>query len=243
LDVSIVIIAHNYAAYLNECINSCLIQSASNLKFEIIVVDDGSTDNTQEVLSRFDDIRLRKFLIKNSGIERASNFGILNAIGRYIVRVDADDKLLIGYLSSMKSFIDLGFDFIYPDYFLIDSSGSLLEQIKLPEFSREEVMQRGDFLATGTLISSSLLKKMGGYSIETINSGLENYELILKLLESGAKGMHVPSPLFCYRRHEKNFSELKKNQIINNGRKLFSKMNLGDFRTNDNHPYKLKVYK
>lgn len=84
---------------------------------------------------------------------------------------------------------------------------------------------------------------MGGYSIETINSGLENYELILKLLESGAKGMHVPSPLFCYRRHEKNFSELKKNQIINNGRKLFSKMNLGDFRTNDNHPYKLKVYK
>ena len=75
MDVSIVIITYNYEKYLNECIESCLAQLPSGLNYEILIVDDGSTDGTHKILSRTFPEILKIYRIKNSGIERASNFG------------------------------------------------------------------------------------------------------------------------------------------------------------------------
>ena len=101
IDISIIITVYNYGLYIEECINSCLLQCETSLRYEVIVVDDGSTDETSLILGKLTNKLLRKFRIENSGIESASNFGFSKARGKYIVRVDADDKLLPNYLHCM----------------------------------------------------------------------------------------------------------------------------------------------
>lgn len=239
MDVSIVVTAFNYARYIDECLDSCLSQQGMTLEYEVIVVDDGSTDETPALLERRCDPRLRVLRIENSGIELASNHGFESALGRYIVRVDADDALLPNYLASMAPMLEQDFGFCYADYTIIDGDSMAQEVVRLPEFDVAEVMTRGDFLATGTLYPADLLRFHGGYAMQIRNSGLENYELIIKLMAMGAKGIHVAAPLFQYRRHRINMSATRTESIIAYGRALFERDGLGTFSTNQYHPYKL----
>lgn len=241
MDVSIVVTAYNYAQFIDDCLDSCLGQQGTTLKHEVIVVDDGSTDDTSVQLARRSDSRLRVLRIRNSGIELASNLGFAAARGRFIVRVDADDTLATGYLARMSPMLERNVGFCYSDYSVIDANSVTLEEIRLPEFDVTEIMTRGDFLATGTLYRAELLHSHGGYATQTRNSGLENYELILKLIASGVKGIHVAAPLFHYRRHHANLSAIRKASIVEYGRRLFERNGLGTFRTNKYHPYKLDL--
>lgn len=241
VDVSIVVTCYNYAHYVGECVRSCLDQQLAPLSYEVIVVDDGSTDATPAILDGINDTRLHKFRIDNSGIEVASNYGFAQSSGRYIVRVDADDKLDSHYLRCMATNLDEGYGYFYPDYEVINSDGHIIENVALPDFDVSEIICRGDFLATGTLFRASVLEAAGGYSTREKNSGLENYELILTLLGMGIRGRHIPQSLFHYRRHSTNISITKRERIIMNGHALFAKHGLGPFRTNNNHPYKLEL--
>lgn len=239
MDISIVITAHNYASYISECVESSLNQNLTHLDYEIIIIDDGSTDQTPDVLKGLRHPRLKKYRINNCGIEAASNYGFQRASGKYIVRLDADDKFAPNYLKRIAEEVSEQFDFFYSDYYVIAANSDVTDAISLPNFQREEIFCRGDFLATGTLYRAELLKKLGGYDTQIRNSGLENYELILRLVGSGSIGRHISEPLFYYRRHSLNISETKRGQIIQNGKALFSRMSLGEFTTNEFHPYKL----
>lgn len=241
MDVSIVITTYNYSDFIESCINSCLDQIDTKLSYEIIVVDDGSSDSTPEILKSYSSDSVRVFRIENSGIEKASNFGFSKAIGDYVVRVDADDLLLPNYLSSIEDLLSKEYGFFYPNYQVIDGNDRVLKNVRLPDFDPKEILSRGDFLATGTLIRADILNHFGPYKCEIVNSGLENYEFIIQLLCSGVRGLHVSEELFSYRRHSKNISEIKRDAIIQNGRLLFGKNNLGPFVTNEYHPYDLKV--
>lgn len=239
VDVSIIVTCYNYAHFVGQCVHSCLDQQLSPLSHEVIVVDDGSTDATPAILDGINDTRLNKFRIDNSGIEVASNFGFAQSRGRYIVRVDADDKLRSNYLRAMATNLDEEYGYFYPDYEVINIDGFIAESVALPDYDVSEIICRGDFLATGTLFRASVLEAAGGYSTYEKNSGLENYELILRLLGMGIHGHHIPQRLFYYRRHSMNISISKRDRIIMNGHTLFAKHGLGPFRTNNNHPYKL----
>jgi glycosyltransferase involved in cell wall biosynthesis len=241
MDVSVIVTAYNYAAYLPECLDSCLAQECPGLAFEVVVVDDGSTDATPELLARTHHMRLRKYRIPNSGIERASNFGFEQAGGRMLVRVDADDRLRPGYLQALREGLADGAGFCYPDYAVIDQHGAVTGQVQLPDFDAAEIRARGDFLATGTLFDARVLREAGAYDTTWRNSGLENYELMLRLLQAGVRGRHVGQCLFDYRRHAANISATKKEEIIANGRALFDRMGLGRYGSNAFHPYQLKV--
>jgi glycosyltransferase involved in cell wall biosynthesis len=239
MDVSIVITSYNYVRFIDECLDSCLNQKGAALKYEVIVVDDGSTDETPAALTRRVDPRLRVLRIENSGIELAANRGFEAALGRYIVRVDADDALEPNYLAQIAPFLQKDFGFCYADYTVIDGDSVPKEIVSLPDFDKSEIMTRGDFLATGTLYPTALLRTLGGYDTLTRNSGLENYELIIRIMSKGATGIHVAVPLFRYRRHDTNMSTKRIDNIIANGRALFERYGLGGFRTNENHPYRL----
>jgi len=239
MDISIVITTYNYAQYLNQCLDSCLNQNVSDFEHEVIVIDDGSTDGTKELLENKKDVRLRVFHLANNGIEAASNRGFTEARGKYVVRVDADDLLKPDYLRVMSASLESESNFFYPDYEIIDGNDKLQECIKLPPFTKEEVLGRGDFLATGTVYPRSLLQTIGGYNTTTRNCGLENYELILKLIQNGVEGIHVSRPLFRYRRHSSNISTKRLNDIIEYGQKLFDDYHIGKYTTNQYHPYKL----
>jgi glycosyltransferase involved in cell wall biosynthesis len=241
MDLSIVVTTFNYERYLEDCLASCICQDVCGLEYEIIVVDDGSTDNTTKILCQSFPPNVRVYKIENSGIEKASNYGFLKSKGDYIVRVDADDILLPAYVATMEEHLTEEHGFFYSNYQVINHNGNLIRETNLPAFESKEVQDRGDFLATGTLVKSELIKRLNGYRTDIVNSGLENYEFILKLIQMGVVGLHVPKILFGYRRHGGNISDLKKDQIIQNGKDLFVRNGLGGFETNEYHPYELKI--
>jgi glycosyltransferase involved in cell wall biosynthesis len=88
-EFSVVIPSYNHASYLAEAVNSVLNQSLSDL--ELIVVDDGSTDQSLVVLSGFKDPRLRIFQQDNQGAHAAINRGLREACGKYLAILNSDD--------------------------------------------------------------------------------------------------------------------------------------------------------
>jgi glycosyltransferase involved in cell wall biosynthesis len=95
---------YNGEIYLKRAIDSLLSQSFSD--WELIVVDDGSTDGTPQILQQYTDTRIRIFHQKNGGEANARNTGLANITGEYMAFLDADDEYLPGALESMVSYLD-----------------------------------------------------------------------------------------------------------------------------------------
>ena len=212
VDLSIIIINKNYLTFLKKCINSCLNQK-TKYKYEVILIDDGSTDGSFLYAKKIKNKKLKLFQTKNKGIERAANKGLKKSSARYVVRVDSDDYLHKNFVNIMlNQIIKSHFAFVYSNYYLIKPNKKKIDQVRLPIFNKKEIFQRGDFLATGTIYNKDIIKKMGYYNENTKNSGLENYELILKLINNEYLGKRINRFLFYYRRHVTNLSLKKKNQ-------------------------------
>jgi glycosyltransferase involved in cell wall biosynthesis len=237
LDLSIIIVNKNYLGFLENCINSCLSQS-THYRYEVILVDDGSNDGSVLYAKR---IKNKKFLLiqtKSKGIEKAANAGFKKSKGQYVVRVDSDDYLDKNFVyHSLREIKKTKKAFVYSDYILVNSTNSSKKKIILPKFDKKEILQRGDFLATGTVYNKNLIKKIGFYNDKIKNGGLENYELILKLVDKNYSGTKINKFLFYYRKHFKNLSIIKKKKISNYGNKLFKYMNLGKYSKNKYHPW------
>lgn len=117
--VSIIIPAYNIENYIEKCLKS--IKEQLYPCFEVIIINDGSTDNTKKICTEFaaKDSRFNVFNRQNAGVSSARNLGILKSIGKYICFVDGDDylsknylELLVGYMESEEA------DIVCADYFL-----------------------------------------------------------------------------------------------------------------------------
>lgn len=91
VDVSIIVPIYNAEKYIKKCIDSLLNQTKQELEF--ILINDGSTDNTDKIIREYKDKRIKYFKNENQGIGKTRNFGIDKATGRYIMFVDSDDYL------------------------------------------------------------------------------------------------------------------------------------------------------
>ena len=100
--VSIVVPVYNVENYVSKCIQSIFRQTFKN--YELIVVNDGSTDNSLSKLQKFSDNRLKIINQKNKGLSGARNTGIKRAIGKYITFIDSDDWISEDYLEVMVSY-------------------------------------------------------------------------------------------------------------------------------------------
>jgi glycosyltransferase involved in cell wall biosynthesis len=237
LDLTIIIVNKNYFRFLKKCINSCLSQS-TNYRDEVILVDDGSNDGSVLYAKKIKDKKFFFIQTMSKGIEKAANAGFKKSKGKYVVRVDSDDYLDKNFVhNSLKEIKKSRKAFVYSNYILVDSKNNSRKKIILPQFNKKEILQRGDFLATGTVYNKNLIKKIGFYNDRIKNSGLENYELILKLVNKNYSGTKINKFLFYYRKHFKNLSIIKKKKISNYGSKLFKYMNLGKYSKNKYHPW------
>ena len=128
-----VILNHNRAKFIDRAIRSCLGQLYFRKNFEVIVVDDNSSDNSLKIISEFKkDIKL----IKNNrrmGVGFCSNQALKISRGKYWMRVDSDDFLnsMAGPFTSMILDENKNISFVYNDYFKVDIKGAKIEKICL----------------------------------------------------------------------------------------------------------------
>lgn len=121
--ISIIIPIYNGEKFLNRCLESIINQTYNN--FEIIIINDGSTDRTQDIIEKYakKDSRIITINKKNSGVSDSRNLGILEATGDYITFVDADDWLEKNTLDSINRLLENEYDVIRYNYFKNYSDG------------------------------------------------------------------------------------------------------------------------
>jgi glycosyltransferase involved in cell wall biosynthesis len=233
---SVIVTNFNYGRFLTQAVDSALAQRDSE-PFEVIVLDDGSTDDSDRVLRTYErDPRVRIVRNQGVGIERQSNMGLQLARGELIVRLDADDFFAPELLATLVPVLDAdpSLAFAYADYFIVDADGGE-RRVTLPPFAVAEIQARGDFLATGTVYRKRLLIEVGGFPELERNCGLENYHLIAKLLHAGHPGRHVPQPRFYYRKHAASLTVARGDAITRYGQKMASMFGF-EYRTNEYRP-------
>ena len=171
---SVIIPTYNRAAQVRDAIDSVVRQTYKSL--EVIVVDDGSSDNTRSIVASLTDKRVRYFYQQNAGVSAARNTGANAANGKYLLFLDSDDKFTVGYLEKLSIEITkapcvIGFG--YAKY--IDLNGKEIVHVR-PEKSSGKF---GPPLAGAFAISRELFVSVGGYDTKLAYS--ENTEFFLRL--------------------------------------------------------------
>jgi len=202
--VSIYIVNYKYEKYLEEAIVSCLNQTFNS--FEILIIDNYPTDESIKIIKKYSsDSRIRVLDREGSSLISAANLALREAVGKYIIRLDADDyfhedALLVLANEANK---DHNVKILFPDYYVVDASGSILSVVQRIDFNRKRILK--DLHAHGacTLVDRAELIKVGGYDPDiTCQDG---YDLWVKIaLENAVKNINLP--LFYYRQHGASLS-------------------------------------
>ena len=201
--VSIIIPCFNQGQYLAEAVESVLSQTRPPQ--EIIIVDDGSIDNTAEVAARFRGVRY--FFQKNSGPSAARNTGLRHATGDYTLFLDADDILLPSAIEHCLSAFSSqpGVAFAFGGCRLVDSARRLIsEELPQPHADHFEGLLRGGnhIKMHGTVMyDANILKSAGGFD-ESLR-GCEDYELYLRLAKNHPVAVYSQISAE-YRKHSNN---------------------------------------
>lgn len=161
LPVSIIVPVYNVANYLIECVDSILGQTFSD--FELILVNDGSTDKSLDICRKYEakDSRIRVVDKQNGGVSSARNAGIDRAKGEYITFVDSDDLIKIDYLENLVNALNIDTDLVQSGIIFFDNaSGREIGQEELPVHNKLFRNAPGDCLliATMPLITSPVSK-------------------------------------------------------------------------------------
>lgn len=130
-DISIIVPIYNAENYLDKCIESLLNQTKKEI--EIILINDGSTDNSEKIIKSYKDKRIKYFKNENQGIGKTRNFGIEKAKGKYLMFVDSDDYIDKNMAKLMfdKAFSN-SLDMVVCDYYKVINNENIEE--KLPSF-------------------------------------------------------------------------------------------------------------
>ena len=193
--VSVVIPCYNQGAFLRETLNSVLAQTYSD--YEIIVIDDGSTDPaTLSVLEKTDNPAVKIFKTRNGGLAMARNRGIAASTGDIILPLDADDLIAPIYLEKGVSVFTSN-----PDagvvYSLADKFGAVNELWQLPEFS-PVLLLKENMVFCSAMFRRELWARAGGYNTN-MKFGWEDWDFWLSLCELGVGFVRIPEILFHYR--------------------------------------------
>ena len=218
IKVTVYITNHNYGKYIKNSIESVLNQSYKN--FELIIIDDGSSDNSREIINEYENnTKVTIIFQKQKGLNISNNVAIRLAKGEYIIRLDADDWLDKNALKILCKYLDNNKDrvLVFPDYFEVDDEGVIINRIKRHNFDKVTLLDRPAHGAC-TLIRKRYLKEVGMYDENF--SCQDGYDIWLRLTYKYKVG-NINKPLFFYRRHEKNLTN--NNTRILNTRLLMTK--------------------
>ncbi|KAH9100369.1 hypothetical protein LEN26_015890 [Aphanomyces euteiches] len=214
--VSVILPAYNESRFIIAALDSLAAQTYRN--FEVLVLDDCSTDDTAALVQNYPDPRIR--LIQNetnSGVAKTLNHGLALARGDFIARMDADDVALPNRLEMQVAYL-----LAHPDVDLIGSAIGVIGESKSPYPCKVIVyptslhrthwaMFMGCMLAHPTVLFRRNHTIATFRYAEDFGSG-EDYDMWLRLLQAGVKMRSLGTPLLLHRKHGSNASTLKRDQ-------------------------------
>lgn len=203
--ISVLIPVYNSERYLSEALQSVLAEHDSDM--EVVIVDDGSTDRTLEILQQFasSDERIQLISRPNTGIVGALNDGLAACTGTYIARMDADDIVYPGRFNAQQAYLDE-----YPECVGVGSWVQYIDPDGEPIWTWRMTSDPGaikDHLLNGTIAGlvhpAMMLRReavmaVGAYRFEC--QYVEDYDLFLRLLDYGTFTI-IEKSLLGYRQH------------------------------------------
>lgn len=197
--ISVIVAAYNQERFIGRCLRSLLHQTLQPHDYEVIVVDDGSTDRTAYALSLFTDRFDAPIKIitneSNLGLPASLNRGIKAAKGKYIVRVDSDDFVNANFINFLQFYLESNdyADAVACDYLLVDDAENVLERVDCIAAP----------IACGIMFRKAQLFEVGLYD-EAFRCH-EERDLRIRF-EKKYKIHRLELPLYRYRRHENNIT-------------------------------------
>ena len=208
--VSVVLPVYNCPQYVGEAIESTLGQTFTD--FELIIIDDGSKDETPDIIRRFADPRIRFFTQTNRGLAATLNRGIQHAQARYVARQDADDVSRPERIGKQVAFLDA-----HPDCALVGTWAQIwkgrtpTERIHAhPSENAQlkfELLLNNPFVHSSAMIRKEALDCVGGYCTDGSRQPPEDFELWSRIARK-YEVANLPEVLHVYREVEGSMSRL-----------------------------------
>jgi len=210
---SVIIPTYNRGIKLRRAIESVLAQTYTN--FEILVMDDGSTDNTSEVLASYKDNRITyEWDINFGGPSRPRNRGIALAKGEWVCFIDSDDWWTDDKLQVCFDFIHDGVNFIYHDLEIVSEKSGIFcrklintWQVKSPVLI--DLLVNGNAIPTSSVVvRTKLLKQVGGMCERIDMIAAEDYNAWLRIANLTDQFIYLPRRLGYYLTHSQSISKI-----------------------------------
>jgi glycosyltransferase involved in cell wall biosynthesis len=198
---------YNGGRYLPAAIESILGQTLTD--FELIIVDDGSEDASQDVVGSYEDERVRLIVQPHLGLVPALNRGLAEARGAFLARMDADDESLPQRLARQVELLaeKASVALVCPSFRILDAEGAELERVMLPLGNRELracLLLRNPFSHGAVMLRRAAVVDVGGYTADYGNN--EDYELWRRLARRYELA-GLPDVLYSYREHDLGVSK------------------------------------
>lgn len=197
MKLSIIIPTYNSATYIKQCLDS-IYKNALNIidSFEVIVVNDGSTDNTSDILNQYQFQNLKIYTNSNHGVSYSRNYGIGKASGKYIMFVDSDDLLIENWFNIINKYLDNNIDF------LLFTKDKNIENLSKENLIKEVsgYIDNNHYFSTpwSKIFKTELIKKYNIKFIESIING-EDMLFILNYLNICSSFKIIGTSFYKYR--------------------------------------------
>jgi len=228
--VTVLMTVYNAEEYLDEAIQSVLRQDFTD--FEFLIVNDGSPDNSQEILDRYTkvDPRIRVIKQQNMGLVASLNKGIRLAKGEYIARMDSDDVSMARRFSRQVAFLDSQPETVLLGgcFEIIDEDGNFLDRVFTPLKDRDLrrcLLMKNVFGHASVMYRRTAVLQVGGYSTQV--GPTEDLDLWMRLSQIG-KIASLPYGLMRYRVNRNGISITKSRQQMHYTQQL-----IANYRSNN----------
>ena len=201
--ISVIMGAYNCESTIEEAIDSLINQTYQD--FEVIICDDGSSDNTYSVLTKIAEKFPEKFILlknrKNKGLNYTLNKCANYVSGEYIARMDADDISISSRFEIQNDFLDkeLKYDFVSSAMVFFDKNGEWGRSILAENPKVEDFAKGTPFSHAPVMIRHKAFKKVHGYSEGKMLQRVEDYHLWIKMYKNGFIGYNINQPLYKMR--------------------------------------------
>jgi glycosyltransferase involved in cell wall biosynthesis len=210
VEISVVMSVYNGEKYLKESIESILNQTYEN--FEFLIIDDGSTDNSKEILKSYEsqDRRIKLFFREeNRGLTKNLNFLINNSRGKYIARMDADDVSFKDRFEKQINFFshNLEIDILGTFAIDIDEYGNIIRTRTVPINDKEikkMILKLSPLIHPTVMFKKNALEKISFYNEKFLTS--QDLDMWYRAMAIGLKFHNIDEPLLYYR-YDSNYNK------------------------------------